>query len=46
MVEDDDITDNAQLIAFIRDTDRAFHVHENLAGFSTSEKLQLAKIDS
>jgi hypothetical protein len=41
-----DIRDNAQFMAFVRDSDRAFHVHESLAGFSTSKALQLAKICS
>jgi hypothetical protein len=44
MDEHDDITDNVQVMTFVRD--HAFSVHAILASFCTSEALQMAKICS
>jgi hypothetical protein len=46
MDEHDDITDNVQVMTFVRGTDHAFSVLANLTSLCVSEALQMAKICS
>ena len=46
MDENDDITDNVQFMTFVRGTDHAFSVLEDLASSCTSKAPQLAMICS